>query len=105
MREVGAPLVGALVKLLAPYAMGGIAEDQGGQEGRPFVGYFESSRSGPSADGRPETMHCHSERSEESCSASGRPSQKGQGEIPRFARNDSAFQSRRLVRHLMDCRR
>ena len=40
-------------------------------------------------------MKCHSERSEESRSARGRPSQKDQGEIPRFARNDSAFQSRK----------
>jgi hypothetical protein len=33
---------------------------------------------------------------EESCSASGRPPRKDQGEIPRFARNDSAFQSRAM---------
>ncbi|SPE22189.1 hypothetical protein SBA2_10127 [Acidobacteriia bacterium SbA2] len=45
-----------------------------------------------SADGHPETTKCQSERSEESRSASGRPPQKDQGEIPRFARNDSTFQ-------------
>ena len=56
-------------------------------------GRFQSGRSCSSADGHPETMKCHSERSEESCSASGIPPQKDQGEIPRFARNDSAFQS------------
>ena len=38
---------------------------------------------------------CHSERSEESRSELGRPNQKDQSEIPRFARNDSAFQSSR----------
>ena len=53
----------------------------------------QSSRSCRSR--HPEPMKCHSERSKESCSASGRPPQKGQGEIPRFARNDSAFQSGR----------
>ena len=45
--------------------------------------YFQSSRSCPSADGHLETMKCHSERSEESCSASGIPPAKDQGEIPR----------------------
>jgi len=49
-------------------------------------------RSYPSADGHPETKKCHSEPSEESCSASGRPPRKDQGEIPRLARNDNAFQ-------------
>ena len=38
-------------------------------------------------------MKCHSERSEESRSASGRPPQEDHGEIPSFARNDSAVQS------------
>ena len=38
-------------------------------------------------------MKCHSERSEESCSALSGPPKKAQGEIPRFARNDSQFQS------------
>jgi len=48
----------------------------------------------PACAGRhPATMKCHSERSEESCSASAEPPPKGQGEIPRFARNDSHFQS------------
>ena len=53
----------------------------------------EGSRSCPCTDGQPETMKCHSERSEESRSALDRPPQKDQGEIPRFARNDSTFQS------------
>jgi len=41
-----------------------------------------------------ESMNCHSERNEESCSVPGGSPQEGQGEIPRFARNDSASQSR-----------
>jgi hypothetical protein len=40
-------------------------------------------------------MKCHSERSEESCSGSGGPPKKGQGEIPRFARNDGQFRSQK----------
>jgi hypothetical protein len=73
----------------------------------------ESSCSCPSAHGHPETTKCHSEPfavilsaakdlalgaqgklREESRSASGRLNQKDQSEIPRFARNDSAFQGR-----------
>ena len=55
--------------------------------------HSHGSPSCPSADGHPETMKCHSERSEESCSALSGPPKKGQSEIPRFARNDSQFQS------------
>jgi len=43
-----------------------------------------------------ESMKRHSERSEESGSESGGAPKKGKGEIPRFARNDSLFQSRFL---------
>ena len=41
--------------------------------------YFQSSPPCPLADGRPETMKCHSERSEVSGPAPGRPSQKKAG--------------------------
>ena len=54
----------------------------------------QGGRSSPSADGHPGTMKCHCWRSEESCSGSGAPPQRGQGEISRFARNDSAFSMR-----------
>ena len=52
-----------------------------------------ATRSCPLAGGRPETMKCHSERSEESCSASGGSLKEDQGEIPRIARNDNHFHS------------
>ena len=44
-----------------------------------------------SANGGQQTTTCHSERSEESRSAPAEPEASEQGEIPRFARNDSHF--------------
>jgi hypothetical protein len=78
-----------LPPLLSPFPF--LARQRGRCES--VRGYFQSRRSCPSPDGHPETMKCHSERSEESCSGWGGPLQKGQGEIPRFARNDRQFQS------------
>ena len=53
--------------------------------------HFQSSP--PCRTRHPQTIKCHSERSEESRSAPGVWREKEQGEIPRFARNDSQFQS------------
>ena len=84
-------------------AFGTVASDRDSAKCRRRL-RFQGSPSRPSADGHAETMKCHSERSEESCSALGRPPQKGQGEIPRFARNDRAFQGRNFAIALQDWR-
>jgi hypothetical protein len=56
---------------------------------------FASNRAWPSPDAHlvSSKTACHSERSEESRSASGGPTNQDQGRIPRFARNDSPSQS------------
>jgi threonine synthase len=62
--------------------------------GRAMREQLQAGRSCAPAGGHPETVNCHSERSEESRSAAGVSWEKDQGEIPRFARNDSQFQGR-----------
>ena len=64
--------------------------------GQPSTSSFRCSRLCPSPDGYPEPTRCHSERSEDSRSASGDSVNKDQGEIPRSARNDTQLQSRAI---------
>jgi hypothetical protein len=96
--KMGGRLARGRGSVTLPYAGRACPERSEGMPARLRAGRppydFQSSHSCPSADGHPETMKCHSERSEESCSASDGPPEKNQGEIPRFARNDSAFQCR-----------
>ena len=61
----------------------------------------------PSSDGLAAEMRCHSERIEESGSAPGGRRAKDQSELPRFARNESLFQtsttSRRALQKPVVC--